>query len=83
MLKNSKKVKTGNHVKMGRKTRNVFATYVVLVLMMTLGTMTVFATNDPLSVQRVIASLEGENLVTIKNRKMVISKEQYLKLLKK
>lgn len=35
------------------------------------------------SVQRVIASLEGENLVTIKNRKMVISKEQYLKLLKK
>ena len=35
---------------MGRKTRNVFAVYVTLVLMMTLGTTTVFATNDPLTV---------------------------------
>ena len=34
------------------------------------------------SVQRAVASLEGENLVTIKNRKMVLSEEQYLKLLK-
>ena len=44
MLKNNKKIK------MGRKTRNVFAVYVTLVLMMTLGTTTVFATNDPLTV---------------------------------
>jgi len=50
MLKNSKKVKAGNPVKMGRKTKNVFAGYVALVLMMTLGTITVFATNDPLTV---------------------------------
>lgn len=44
MLKNNKKIK------MGRKTRNVFAVYMTLVLMMTLGTTAVFATNDPLTV---------------------------------
>lgn len=36
--------------KMGRKTRNAFALYVAMVLMTTMGTMTVFATNDPLTV---------------------------------
>ena len=36
--------------KMSRKTRNTFALYVSMVLMMTMGTMTVFATNDPLTV---------------------------------
>lgn len=50
MLKNSKKVKTENRMKMGRKTRRVFAVYVALVLIMTVGAMTVFATNDPLTV---------------------------------
>lgn len=50
MLKNSKKVKTENRMKMGRKTRSVFSVYVALVLMMTVGAMTVFATNDPLTV---------------------------------
>ena len=44
MLKNSRKVNKG------RKVRNVFAVYVTVVLMMTLGTTTVFATNDPLTV---------------------------------
>ena len=44
MLKNNKKIK------MGRKTRNVFAVYMTLVLLMTLGKTTVFATNDPLTV---------------------------------
>ncbi|MBQ3163599.1 MAG: glutamyl-tRNA amidotransferase [Lachnospiraceae bacterium] len=37
-------------MKMGRKTRRVFAVYVALVLIMTVGAMTVFATNDPLTV---------------------------------
>lgn len=50
MLKNSRKVKSGNHAKMGRKAKNVFAVYMTLVLMLTLGTMTAFATNDPLTV---------------------------------
>ena len=50
MLNNSKKVKSENHAKMGRKTRSAFALYIVMVLMMTMGTMTVFATNDPLTV---------------------------------
>ena len=36
--------------KMGRKIRNAFALYVSMVLMITMGTMTVFATNDPLTV---------------------------------
>ena len=36
--------------KMSRKRRNTFALYVSMVLMMTMGTMTVFATNDPLTV---------------------------------
>ena len=44
MLKNNKKVSKE------RKVRNLFAVYVTLVLMMTLGTTTVFATNDPLTV---------------------------------
>lgn len=35
------------------------------------------------SVQRAVASLEAENLVTITNRKMVLSQEQYLKLMEK
>lgn len=50
MLKNEKKVKTTSNVKMGTKTRKAFAVYVAMVLMMTVGTMTVFATNDPLTV---------------------------------
>lgn len=50
MLKNSRKVKSGNHTKMGRIAKNVFGVYMALVLMLTLGAMTVFATNDPLTV---------------------------------
>lgn len=42
--------KMSGRQKMGRKTRNAFTFYVVMVLMMTMGTMTVFATNDPLTV---------------------------------
>lgn len=42
--------KMSGRPKMGRKTRNAFTFYVVMVLMMTMGTMTVFATNDPLTV---------------------------------
>lgn len=33
------------------------------------------------SIQRAIASLESDNLITIENRKMLLSHEQYLKLL--
>ena len=33
------------------------------------------------SVQRVIATLEEENLITIKNRKMMLSYDQYLRLI--
>lgn len=50
MFKKEKKVKTTSNVKMGTKTCKAFAVYVVMVLMMTVGTMTVFATNDPLTV---------------------------------
>lgn len=50
MLKNSRKVKSGNHAKIGRTAKNVFGVYMALVLMLTLGTMTAFATNDPLTV---------------------------------
>lgn len=50
MLKISKKEKTGNVVKMGRKGRNAFAMYVAFVLVMTVGALPVFATNDPLTV---------------------------------
>lgn len=35
------------------------------------------------SIQRVVSSLEDENLITIINRKMVLSHEQYLKLMEK
>ena len=50
MINNSKKVKPEKHVKMGKKTKKAFAVYVAMVLMMTVGTMNVFATNDPLTV---------------------------------
>ena len=49
MIKETENKMSGRQ-KMGRKTRSAFALYVVIVLMMTMGTMTVFATNDPLTV---------------------------------
>lgn len=50
MMKKEAKNKMSDRQKMGRKTRSAFTFYVVMVLMMTMGTMTVFATNDPLTV---------------------------------
>ena len=50
MMKKERENKLACRPKMGRKTRNAFALYVAMVLMMTIGTMTVFATNDPLTV---------------------------------
>ena len=50
MMNKEKENKMTCRQKMSRKTQNVFALYVAMVLMMTMGTMTVFATNDPLTV---------------------------------
>lgn len=50
MMKKETKNKMSGRQEMGKKTRSAFALYVVMVLMMTMGTMTVFATNDPLTV---------------------------------
>lgn len=49
-MKKERENKLACRPKMGRKTRNAFALYVAMVFMMTIGTMTVFATNDPLTV---------------------------------
>lgn len=46
--KNGKKEST--RLPMGRKTRKVFAAYAVFVFCMTFGTLTAFATSDPIAV---------------------------------
>lgn len=50
MLKKDYRGKERKSEKMGKRTRNIFAIYVAMVLMMTLGATTVFATSDPLTV---------------------------------
>lgn len=49
-MRNRDKKKEPRKLPMGRRTKRALAAYAVLVLMLTLGTVTVFAANDPLAV---------------------------------
>lgn len=50
MMKKNKNKKVTNRQPMGRKAKKAMVLYAALVLMMTAGTMTVYAADDPLTV---------------------------------